>query len=119
MIKKLSTIQITVAVAIIGTLVLWWLVQRKKESKPGEGLVIVTPMPISDYSIDDPFEGEGDIPVAQPAPLDNVTASPGAEEYRDVEGYAVYNASDNADWMIHPERYDDYSPKDFQSNLLN
>lgn len=114
--QKITLIQITVAVVVVLGLI-WWM--TKKSRKPGEGITIVTPMPMSGYSIDDDGYDEDGIPSVLPAA---VTPEPVKETYGDMEqeGYAVYDEKSTQDWMIRPEEgYDDYSPTNFKSDLLD
>ena len=123
MMKKFTTIQITIAVVVVLALLAWWLSSSKK---PGQGITIVTPMPMSNYSIDDTdvFDDDG-VPDVQPAPFQQGTVTKPAvkvkEHYADIEdeGYAVYDAQVDKDWMIRPEEgYDSYSPTEFKADLL-
>ena len=115
--KKISAIQIAVGVIILVAALWWWM---SSSSKPGNGMVIVTPMPMSSYSIEDDVVDADGIPGVVPAA---VTAEPKKEMYGDMqhEGYAVYDAQVDKDWMIHPEQegYEDYSPTEFKSDLLD
>lgn len=121
--KKISALQIAVAVVIGIALVWWWM---RSGSKPGEGKVIVTPMPMANYSIDDDVFDDDGVPAVLPGQVQagptTVTPTPKKETYGDMEqeGYAVFDPSVDKDWMIRPEEgYDDYSPTEFKSDLLD
>jgi len=115
--KKFSAVQIAVFVILVLALSWWWM---RGSKKPGDGIVIVTPMPLANYSIDDNdvFDDDG-VPDVLPA---SVTMTPEKETYNDMEheGFAVFDSQVDKDWMVHPEEaYDDYSPTDFKSDLLD
>jgi len=70
--KNVKTSRIIVwslAIIAVACLYMWWQSNAKKA--PGEGLTIVTPMPVSDYSIDDMNQG---LPQALPETLQPVNA---------------------------------------------
>lgn len=86
---------VVIAIALI---YMWW---TKKESMPGDGLTIVTPMPVSGYSVEDINAGEIDSvePVISSSiepslePIDVVTATTKEEYTKEFEEFDSYASS--------------------------
>jgi len=91
--KNMKTSRIimwSLAIIAVACLYMWWQQQQKKQ--PGEGMVIVTPMPTNDYSVEDMNQG---LPEALPETLmpvnvegqpDVITQAPLIDESMPEEG---------------------------------
>ena len=67
-VKSRQIIMWSLALIAIACIYMWWQSQKKQ---PGDGMVIVTPMPTNDYSIEDMNNG---LPEALPETLMPVNA---------------------------------------------
>jgi hypothetical protein len=102
--KKIAIIAIVVIVVAL----LYLYISNKKASQPGEGLTIVTAMPVSGYSVDDMVE-DG-FPDALPDALPEVTLSELTEDVITEAPTTVPEAE--------VEEFSTYAPKNWRGHVL-
>ena len=102
--KKIAIIAIIVIVIAL----IYLYMTNKKNAEPGKGLTIVTPMPVSAYSIGDLDDG---FPEPLPDSLPEVNAVPAIED--DVITDAPSMAPE-----AQVEEFSTYAPKNWRGNVL-
>ena len=85
MFNKMNTGKIamySIALILLACIIMWWTSNNGTKSAPGDGMLIVTPMPAIDYSVEDMNNGlpealpETLMPVTMESEPDVITQSP-------------------------------------------
>lgn len=105
---KGSKIAIIAIIVIVIALIYLYMTNKKNADQPGKGLTIVTPMPVSGYSIGDLDDG---FPESLPDSLPDVTTVPAMED--DVITDAPSMAPE-----AQVEEFSTYAPKNWRGNVL-
>ena len=96
-----------IMVIAIALIYMWW---TKKASKPADGLTIVTPMPVSGYSVEDIGAGE----IGSVEPVISSSVEPSVEPI-DVVTATTMPAVDVTEAS---EEFDSYASAKWKGNIL-
>lgn len=106
-----------IAIIVIAIALLYLYFTNKKNSQPGSGLTIVTPMPVSGYSIED-IDGDGGFPDALPESLPDPTLAVIDEDV--ITGAPTFDAmtTPEPEPEAAVEEFSTYAPKNWRGNVL-